>query len=86
MIERVNKKETAVLIGLITPEQPVEKLNEYLDELEFLADTAGADVRKRFVQRLPYPDPRTFVGKGKLKEVFDYVVENAIDLIILCSI
>ncbi|HOE59491.1 MAG TPA: GTPase HflX [Bacteroidales bacterium] len=82
MIERVNKKETAVLIGLITPEQPVEKLNEYLDELEFLADTAGADVRKRFVQRLPYPDPRTFVGKGKLKEVFDYVVENAIDLII----
>lgn len=82
MIESITKKESAVVVGLITPEQSVDKSREYLDELEFLADTAGAVVKKRFVQRLPYPDPKTFVGKGKLNEIFNYVTDNHIDLII----
>ncbi|HAL65618.1 MAG: GTPase HflX [Bacteroidetes bacterium 38_7] len=82
MIESITKKESAVVVGLITPEQSVDKSREYLDELEFLADTAGAVVKKRFVQRLPYPDPKTFVGKGKLNEIFNYVTDNHIDIII----
>lgn len=82
MTESITKKESAVVVGLITPEQSVDKSREYLDELEFLADTAGAVVKKRFVQRLPYPDPKTFVGKGKLKEIFNYVTDNHIDIII----
>ncbi|GAB6278905.1 MAG: GTPase HflX [Lentimicrobium sp.] len=82
MTESITKKESAVVVGLITPEQSIDKSREYLDELEFLADTAGAVVKKRFVQRLPYPDPKTFVGKGKLKEIFNYVTDNHIDIII----
>jgi len=82
MIESITQKESAIVVGLITAEQSGEKSKEYLDELEFLADTAGAVVKKRFVQRLPYPDPKTFVGKGKLKEILNYVLENQIDLII----
>ena len=56
--------ERAVTVGLITPEQPENKVNEYLDELEFLADTAGAEVVTRFTQKAENPNPRTFVGKG----------------------
>lgn len=74
--------ERTVLVGLITPEQPEAKANEYLDELAFLADTAGAVTEKRFLQRVDYPNPRTFVGKGKLEEIQQYVEENNIGLVI----
>lgn len=68
--------ERAILIGLITPTQDEAKSEEYLDELAFLADTAGAEAVKRFTQRLDYPNPRTFVGKGKLEEIKKYIEDN----------
>ena len=67
------KKETAILVGLITATQNERKTNEYLDELEFLAQTASAEVVKRFTQRIDHPHPVTYVGTGKLKEIADYV-------------
>lgn len=67
------KAETAVLVGLITQEQNEEKTNEYLDELEFLADTAGAVTVKRFTQKLGGPNMVSYVGKGKLEEIKQYV-------------
>lgn len=70
------KKETAVLVGLITTEQSEEQVNEYLDELAFLAETAGLVPEKRFVQRLDMPNTATFVGKGKLEEIESYVKEE----------
>lgn len=74
--------ERAVLVGLVTASQTEAKANEYLDELEFLADTAGAVTVKRFVQKLDYPNPRTFVGKGKLEEIREYVEKNDIGMVI----
>ena len=67
------KKETAILVGLITATQNERKTNEYLDELEFLAQTAGAEVVKRFTQRIDHPHPVTYVGTGKLAEIAEYV-------------
>ena len=67
------KKETAILVGLITLTQNERKTNEYLDELEFLAQTAGAEVVKRFTQRIDHPHPVTYVGTGKLTEIAEYV-------------
>ena len=67
------KKETAILVGLITSTQNERKTNEYLDELEFLAQTAGAEVVKRFTQRIEHPHPVTYVGTGKLSEIAEYV-------------
>jgi len=67
------KAETAVIVGLITPEQNEAKTKEYLDELEFLADTAGAHVVKRFTQRVGGPNQTTYVGKGKLEEIKEYI-------------
>ncbi|NNF34217.1 MAG: GTPase HflX [Saprospiraceae bacterium] len=67
------QEEETVLVGLITHDQKREIVDEHLDELEFLAMTAGAKTRKRFVQRLKHPDVRTFVGKGKLQEIKDYI-------------
>ena len=67
------KKETAILVGLITSTQNERKTNEYLDELEFLAQTAGAEVVKRFTQRLEHPHSATYVGSGKLTEISEYV-------------
>lgn len=82
----LEKKEThyekAILVGLITPLQDEEKLKEYMDELEFLANTAGAEVYKRFTQKLEQPNPRTFVGSGKMEEILEYANENEIDTII----
>jgi len=75
-------QETAVLVGLITPEQPEEKAKEYLDELAFLAETAGASPEKFFLQRLDYPNPNTFVGPGKLEEIKRYVDEHHIGIVI----
>ena len=74
--------EKAVLVGLITPEQNELKAKEYLDELAFLADTAGAEPMKKFFQRLDYPHPVTFVGSGKLREIKEYVIEHEIGLVI----
>ena len=78
------KKENAVLVGLITPDQNEEQVNEYLDELAFLAETAGLIPEKRFVQRLDTPNTATFVGKGKLEEIEDYVKgeENEVGVVI----
>ena len=74
--------EKTVLVGLITPQQNEAKAKEYLDELAFLADTAGAITEKTFLQRLDYPNPRTYVGKGKLDEIKQYVDEIEIGLVI----
>ena len=68
--------ERAVLIGLVTREQSEEKLDEYLDELEFLTYTAGGEVIKRFTQRLDMPNPKTFIGSGKMEEVLNFITEN----------
>ena len=65
--------ETAVLVGLITKTQDERKTNEYLDELAFLAETAGAEVVKRFTQKLPTANSVTYVGKGKLEEIKQYI-------------
>lgn len=80
----INKETTerTVLVGLITPRQNEAKVNEYLDELEFLADTAGAVTVKRFTQKMEMPNSRTFVGKGKLEEIKTYVEENEIGMVI----
>ena len=70
------KKETAILVGLITSTQNERKTNEYLDELDFLANTAGAVVVKRFTQRIDRPHPVTYVGSGKLVEIGAYIEER----------
>jgi len=74
--------EKAILIGLITPHQNEQKVKEYLDELAFLADTAGMESAKCFVQKLDYPHPVTFVGSGKLQEIKEYIIENEIGIAI----
>ncbi len=75
-------REKAVLVGLITPNQNEERAREYLDELAFLADTAGATPEKLFFQRIDYPNPKTFVGPGKLQEIKSYIDESDIGLVI----
>ena len=70
------KAETAILVGLITQEQNEAKTKEYLDELEFLADTAGAVTVKRFTQKVGGPNPTTYVGKGKLEEIKQYIKDE----------
>lgn len=74
--------ETAVLISVVRKSDPVEQAEEYLEELAFLAETAGAVIKKRFLQKLESPDQRTYVGKGKMAEIIDYVITNKIDLAI----
>ncbi|HUX54085.1 MAG TPA: GTPase HflX [Williamwhitmania sp.] len=74
--------ELAVLVGVISRYQPEEQVNEYLDELEFLALTAGATAQRRFIQKVDIPFAATFIGPGKLIEVNDYVKENNIDMVI----
>ena len=76
------EEETAILIGLITPDQNEDQVTEYLEELTFLSETSGAKTEKRFVQKLEHPHPATFVGKGKLEEILQYVKDNEIDLVI----
>ena len=85
MIEKqskIRKEEKAVLVGLIQKEVTPEQVTEYLDELAFLAETAGAIAVNRFTQRLPHPDSRTFVGKGKLEEIKQYVASRDINVVI----
>jgi GTP-binding protein HflX len=81
-LKELKQNESAVLVALQTPKQSREKVEEYLDELAFLAQTLSIDVKERFTQRLERPDARTFVGKGKLEEIKQYVEEHQIDTII----
>lgn len=76
------RPETAILIGVAGQHQETEEVEDYLRELAFLTETAGAVPDKRFIQRLDYPDPRTFVGSGKLAEIQTYVELHGIDLVI----
>ena len=83
MLEQKERKyEKTVLIGVINSRQNEQKLTEYLDELEFLTQTAGGEVLKRFVQRVETPNPRTYLGSGKMEEVELYVKENEIGSVI----
>ena len=85
MIEKkqiIKEEEKAVLVGVILQEHTEEQVNEYLAELAFLAETAGAISIKVFKQRLPHPDSKTFVGKGKLEEIKQYVAAKDIDVVI----
>ncbi|MFT6096274.1 MAG: GTP-binding protein HflX [Nonlabens sp.] len=83
MLEIENHEyEKAILVGVITQQQNEEKLNEYMDELEFLAYTAGATISKRFHQKMQKPNPKTFVGKGKMEEIAAYVQSHDIGTII----
>ena len=82
LIIEKESSERAVLVGLITPRQSEERANEYLDELAFLADTAGAVTERRFLQRMNQADSRTFVGKGKLEEIRQYIEDNDIGTVI----
>jgi len=76
------EQESAVLVGIITQEQTVEQVSEYLNELDFLARTAGALVKKQFTQKRNYADNKTFVGSGKFAEIKKYINENNIDTVI----
>jgi len=85
MIEKkkvIQKEERAVLVGLVHKDQTEQQLQEYLDELAFLAETAGAITVKRFTQKLQHPDRRTFIGKGKLEEIKNYIQGKNIRVII----
>ncbi|MGC4058837.1 MAG: GTPase HflX [Chitinophagaceae bacterium] len=80
--KKIHEEERAILVGLIYQRQTEAMVNEYLTELAFLAETAGAAVDKRFVQKLPKPDSRTFLGKGKLEEIKMYVHAKGVNLAI----
>lgn len=82
MIETRKLTETAILVGVINKDQDEAQVEEYLDELAFLTDTAGAVVVKRFTQKLEFPNPRTYVGEGKLQEIADFITENEINIAI----
>ncbi len=85
MLDKTNiiqDRETAVIIGVVQKDQTEQQVKDYLDELAFLAETAGAETKKRFIQKLQHPDSRTFVGKGKLEEIRQYVVIHSINLAI----
>lgn len=85
MLEKKNiiqQEERAVLVGLIHKDQTEQQVQEYLDELSFLAETAGAVTVKRFTQKLPHPDSRTFIGKGKLEEIRQYIQGKNIRIVI----
>ena len=86
MIEKkkqLKQEQKTVLVGIITGGQTEQQLNDYLDELAFLAETAGVITVKRFTQKLPHPDSRTFVGKGKLEEIKRFVsLQSDVELVI----
>jgi GTP-binding protein HflX len=81
-LTRINEQETAVLIGVQIKGQSIDVINDYLNELDFLAETAGALTIKRFVQKLDSPNPRTFIGKGKVFEIKAFTEENGVDIAI----
>jgi GTP-binding protein HflX len=80
--KRIKHEERAVLVGVVHKEQKEQEVMEYLDELAFLAETAGAVTVKKFIQKLPHPDSRTYVGKGKLEEIRQYVEGKDINTLI----
>ena len=80
-IQKINFEKT-VVVGVITQKQDEDKLNEYLDELEFLTFTAGGEVVKRFSQKMEKPNPKTFLGTGKMEEINLYIKENDISTVI----
>lgn len=83
MIEKKEKKyEKTVLVGIVTPQQTAEQAAEYLDELAFLAYTAGGEVLKRFTQNIQTPNPKTFIGSGKMETVAAFVSENEVGTVI----
>ena len=82
MVKTEIYREKAVLVGLITADQDTARAKEYLDELAFLADTAGASPEKYFFQKVDFPSPKTFVGPGKLLEIKKFIDENEIGLVI----
>jgi GTPase len=82
MIETNKPLERAVLVGIIYPGQDEREVDDYLGELSFLTETAGAEPLKRFVQKLDAPNPRTFVGTGKIEEIAGFVNENNVDIAI----
>lgn len=82
LFDTAEKQETAVLVAVQPQGQRDAQASEYLDELEFLAETAGVKTLKKFTQKLEYPDPRTYIGKGKLEEVRLYVEEHKADTVI----
>ncbi|MBS1687731.1 MAG: GTPase HflX [Bacteroidetes bacterium] len=83
MIEKQNiSEERAILVGLVYKTQTETMVNEYLTELNFLAETAGAVTLKKFIQKLPHPDSKTFLGKGKLEEIKEYVQAKGVNLAI----
>jgi hypothetical protein len=85
MIDKQNmirEEEQAVLVGVVQKDQREPQVQEYLDELAFLAETAGAVTVKRFIQKLAHPDSRTFVGKGKLQEIKAFIALRGIDVLI----
>lgn len=82
LINTAKKQEKVVLVGVITQHQKQEQAEEYLEELSFLAFTAGGNVVKKFLQRLPYPNPRTYIGEGKLNEIATYVKDQEVDIVV----
>ncbi|HRN79060.1 MAG TPA: GTPase HflX [Ferruginibacter sp.] len=86
MIEKkahIQKEERAILVGMVKKDETEQQVQEYLDELQFLAETAGAVTIKRFTQKMQRPDSKTFLGKGKLEEIKDYIIKRGdIDLVI----
>ncbi len=82
MIDTHKQPETAVLVALITQKQTADQTKEYIDELAFLAETSGVKTVKSFTQKLDRPDTRTFVGKGKLEEIKQFILDNPVDSII----
>lgn len=82
LLSTAEKQEEIVLVGLIPSNGTEETAKEYLDELEFLAETAGAKTVKRFLQKVDKPNPKTFVGSGKIAEIEEYVKEHQIDIVV----
>src|SRR5574344_2376665 len=82
MADIYEDKDKAVIVGICTPACPMDKTEQYLDELAFLIDTANGVAVKSFIQKLQYPDSRTFVGSGKLQEIKDYIKENDIEFVV----
>ena len=74
--------ERSVLVGVVNDSQNEEKLNEFLEELEFLSITAGGKVIKKFKQKINTPNPKTFVGKGKIEEIQEYIKKNDVSIVI----
>jgi len=79
---KIEKEERAILVGVIQKDQTETQVTEYLAELAFLASTAGAVTVKTFTQKLPHPDSKTFIGKGKLEEIANYVKGKDIRVVI----